>query len=713
MTFTQKVLTGLIAGVLCGLFLGERATPLQVLAAGFVKLLQMTVLPYVVLSIIGSLGALSYSEARRLGLRVGLVILALWAVALTFVFVIPLTFPALETGSFFSTRLLEPRSPFNFVDLYIPANPFHSLANNIVPAIVLFSVILGIALIGVPDKQKLLEVLRVGMETVSRATRFVVKLTPYGIFAIAAHSAGTLSPEQLGRLEIFLVAYTAIVLLLALWVLPALVSTLTPIPFKEVLWPNKDALVTAFVAGDMFIVLPSLMESCEQTLCRRRIGQHDEHKLPEVIVPASFNFPHTGKLLSLSFILFAGWFADAAVSWRDYPQLASAGVLSSFGSLNSAIPFLLDLFRIPADTFQLFLGTGVINARFGSLLATVHLVVVALLGAAAMAGAVRFQPARLARFAVMTLLLSAGTVAVLRFLFSHALEPHFDGAEIVAHMKPLYPSTQGEVIPEGAPVPPPPASRGVYEAILSRGFLRVCYFGNRPPLLYRSPQGQLVGYEAEAAHLLARELGVNLQFIEITPGELTVALEDGPCDIIMSGVALTPRRQAQALFSISYLDETAAFVVLDHRRDEFMSWTEIRAAPSLRIAVQDLPHYTQLVRDLLPKATVVPINLEGLVLDERADLDAYFLPAEIGSVLTLLRPKFTVVVPAPKAIRIPVGYPIAKRDERFAHVVNAWIEVRQKDGTFDRLYQHWILGQSGQSRARRWSILDNVLHWGN
>ena len=32
----------------------------------------------------------------------------------------------------------------------------------------------------------------------------------------------------------------------------------------------------------------------------------------DVIVPASFNFPHAGKLLSLSFVLFAGWFADAA-----------------------------------------------------------------------------------------------------------------------------------------------------------------------------------------------------------------------------------------------------------------------------------------------------------------------------------------------------------------------------------------------------------------
>ena len=96
-------------------------------------------------------------------------------------------------------------------------------------------------------------------------------------------------------------------------------------------------------------------------------------------MPASFNFPHTGKLLSLSFILFAGWFADAPVPLSGYPQLALAGLVTFFGSLTAAVPFLLDLFRIPADTFQLFLATGVINSRVGSLVAAVHTLTVALL----------------------------------------------------------------------------------------------------------------------------------------------------------------------------------------------------------------------------------------------------------------------------------------------------------------------------------------------
>ena len=117
-------------------------------------------------------------------------------------------------------------------------------------------------------------------------------------------------------------------------------------------------------------------------------------------MPASFNFPHSGKLLSISFVLFAGWFADAAVPLADYPRLALSGLVTFFGSLNAAVPFLLDLFRIPADTFQLFLATGVINSRFGTLLAAVHTVTVALLGSCAMAGALRWQRARLGRFVI-------------------------------------------------------------------------------------------------------------------------------------------------------------------------------------------------------------------------------------------------------------------------------------------------------------------------
>jgi hypothetical protein len=44
----------------------------------------------------------------------------------------PFVFPEIESASFFSTTLVENRTS-DFAALYIPSNPFHSLANNIVP----------------------------------------------------------------------------------------------------------------------------------------------------------------------------------------------------------------------------------------------------------------------------------------------------------------------------------------------------------------------------------------------------------------------------------------------------------------------------------------------------------------------------------------------------------------------------------------------------
>ena len=88
------------------------------------------------------------------------------------------------------------------------------------------------------------------------------------------------------------------------------------------------------------------------------------------------------------------------------------------------------------------------------------------------------------------------------------------------------------------------------------------------------------------------------------------------------------------------------------------------------------------------------------------------VPAEQGATHTLLHPAFTIVVPEPGAIKIPLADPLPRHDREWAGVVNTWIELKQKDGSYDALYRHWILGQSSKTRTRRWSIMQDVLHWG-
>ena len=232
---TRNILIGLGLGLVVGVSLGERAAILQFAADGYLRLLQMTVLPYIMVSLVTGIGSLDPRRARDLFLKVGALTLVLWSLSLAVVFVMPLGFPAIQTASFFSTTLVEEPVPLDFIALYIPANPFQSLANSIVPAVVLFSAFLGAALIGIETKEPLLGSLQVIERMLARANRFAVRLTPFGLFAIAAVTMGTADTEQMGRLQVFLFGYAAMSLLLTLWILPGLVACLTPIPVRRIL----------------------------------------------------------------------------------------------------------------------------------------------------------------------------------------------------------------------------------------------------------------------------------------------------------------------------------------------------------------------------------------------------------------------------------------------------------------------------------------------
>ena len=74
------------------------------------------------------------------------------------------------------------------------------MANNIVPAVVLFSIALGLALMGIEKKGPIIAAFDVLEEALKRVMKFIVRLTPIGIFAIAASTAGTMSVDQLSRL---------------------------------------------------------------------------------------------------------------------------------------------------------------------------------------------------------------------------------------------------------------------------------------------------------------------------------------------------------------------------------------------------------------------------------------------------------------------------------------------------------------------------------
>src|SRR4029453_15161455 len=177
---------------------------------------------------------------------------------------------------------------------------------------------------------------------------------------------------------------------------------------------------------------------------------------------AFYNVPHAAKILSLSFVLFAAWYSETALRPSDYPRLVLAGVVSLFGSVNGAIPFLLDQARVPIDTFQLYLATSILAARLGPVAAAMHMVVLALVGTYALSGRLRVSPARIARELALAAGPAAVTVGGRGVPFRAMGAGKYEGDRLTREMGPLRPPAEPAVIlrqgSEPLPLPSPHGS---------------------------------------------------------------------------------------------------------------------------------------------------------------------------------------------------------------------------------------------------------------
>ena len=197
------------------------------------------------------------------------------------------------------------------------------------------------------------------------------------------------------------------------------------------------------------------------------------------------------------------------LSVGQYPAYASVGALVAFGSMNVAIPFILNFFALPSDLFQLYVLGSVITSRLATALAAMHGVVVCLLGAVAITGGLRIKP--IARAAGFSIAVTAVVTLVLGFILTRVIPYEYTGEDefvdrslagdpvaAIENEQPVALSSEDLVRPRLA-------------VVRSRGTLRVGYAPNRLPFAYRNNEGGTIGLDADLVNRLARDLGVTLE----------------------------------------------------------------------------------------------------------------------------------------------------------------------------------------------------------
>jgi Na+/H+-dicarboxylate symporter/ABC-type amino acid transport substrate-binding protein len=714
MSLTRRILLGLVLGVFAGLFFGESLTVLQPLADTYLRLSQMAVIPYLILSLTISVGRMSAHTASKIGKWGFVLMLFFWFLTLVLLAVSPTVFPVFQNASFYSSDLITKPAAVDLLKIFVPANPFDAMSKAVVPGVVLFSLALGVALIGLENKTTLLDNLRILEQAVMRIMLFILKLSPIGVFAMTAITAGTMSGETFQRLQVYFILFAVLSILLTFVVLPVVVSSIMPLRYSEIMRAGKDALFTAFISSNIFISLPLIIAQAKSLLVEKDLYPDSADKAISVLTPLAFTFPTSGKLLVLLFVPYAAWLGGDIVPLSIYMEMLCVGALSLFASTQIALPPLFDMVGVGQGYMPLYLSTTILTYNFGALVSAIYLFAFCLLGAGAMANRLEFKFTRILRGITIIVVVCWVSLYGTRMLLASLVDSTYKKDQLLTTMT-VRASLPVRVI-NNLPTPNPTSdTTNPIKRIRDRGVLRVGFAQERMPFSFTNVQSQLVGMDVELAGNLGTALGVTaLEFVQIPSGQLVEALANGHIDVLMSLPYQWDSLQ-KLHHSGSYFDTVVGLAVRDQDRYQFKTIEDIRKRGKLKLgrSADDLG-LEQIVKSRLTGVDLTIVELPSVkdyFNGSRSDLDGMIMLASSASAWTLLYPNYTVVVPQPNMVRLPVGIATRQADWELSLFIDQWLVIEQSRGAIDRAYAYWVLGQGAEQKTVRWSIKRDVLGW--
>ena len=198
------------------------------------------------------------------------------------------------------------------------------------------------------------------------------------------------------------------------------------------------------------------------------------------------------------------------------------------------MPYLLELLEIPTDMYQLFLVTGVVVGRFGAMLAALHIICIGLLGTLALMGKLRFDLRALMIYLLGTVGLVALLVVLLRgFFLEYRPEPP-DRQEMMTKATQMVERVPARVLTQSTAQADSIAGQSSFERIRREGVLRIGFRPANLPCTFLTADKRLVGFDIEMVHMLAQDLGVELEFL---PFEIVIRYRSKPGAPAVAGAA--------------------------------------------------------------------------------------------------------------------------------------------------------------------------------
>ncbi|MDV2080526.1 transporter substrate-binding domain-containing protein [Marinobacter xestospongiae] len=219
--------------------------------------------------------------------------------------------------------------------------------------------------------------------------------------------------------------------------------------------------------------------------------------------------------------------------------------------------------------------------------------------------------------------------------------------------------------------------------------IRIAFDVPYEPFEYKTPDGELTGFEVELAEAMCAELEANCEFVIQAWDGMIPGLLARKFDAIMSSMSITPERAERVLFSEPYYNTPGGWFA---RNDFNTDVTDMAAMEGKVVGVQrGTTMDTHVTNEMSGIVTVKRYTTaEDMVLDlEGQRLDVVFVDYPVGEQTIMNRDGFKEVG---EPVKLGEGVAVAmrKRDADLAEKVNAALRTLKENGTYDTIMNKYF-----------------------
>ncbi|MGH7850913.1 MAG: cation:dicarboxylate symporter family transporter [Thermodesulfobacteriota bacterium] len=718
--FTAQVIVGLILGIFAGVFFGEYCKVLAPIGSVFVMLLEAVLYPFLVSSLIYGLGRLSPENFGKLFRRGWHFYILIWAVALSTLAILLRALPVA------SPLLIDPAGDGNsasrFLLLIIPKNLFIDFTSNFVPAVVVFSILLGLAVQRIEKKGSALELFDFISKSCLLIWKGIIKFSPIAVFALFANLFGTITVTQLDSLVAYLLLFIAASLILTFWIVPGLISAFIDFPFTRIVREMRGGIFMSAVTMLPVTSIPYIFQAVDKFTEEKNFDKNDEFSIKETVLSFSYPLAQLGNLFVYLFMGFCIFYYKHPINFTDQLLMPVLSLLSSFGTplatLNS-ISFMSSWLGFTQNTTDLYVELMTITRYFQVIASTAGIYFITIVVTFAFFKRIKFNKSRFAVHLILPFIVlcvtSYGIYELEAWLSPKRPNPYLSyslpagaGAGINATVfKDREAALKAGARDTGAKGE---GAGSLFSHIQRTGVLRIGYNAAPIPFSYFNDKGELVGYDVSFAYDLAKTLNVDPVFMPYTWEGLTDDLKAGRFDMAISGIYITDDRIKELQVSHPYYESPVVMIVPSEKAGRYVSRDKMSQIKDLRIGVFNDTVLAGFVRQTFPQAQVVYVTSLEEMLSFR-DFDAIIWTEEQALILASLRPGISVVLTKDLHSPLLFAYMMPPGSDELLRYINYWLELRDSDGFTERMKEYWFQGKTRAGPEPRWCVIRDMLHW--